>query len=120
MDNTQMLSPADALRRFRHTFRLTQTDVAQALGISQQSYCNYEKRAASAPNANTLRKLAQKYNVTADFLLGLSNLPTAIEPRNVSQEHYLKAFLAAFISTDDPLYELKAKLITEIINFQKK
>lgn len=64
---------AESLKRFRQEFKLKQKDLAQALGISQQAYQVYEKQ--SAPSAKIILKLANTYDVSADYLLGRSDEP---------------------------------------------
>lgn len=65
----------DAFRRFRKEFKLTQTELAETLGINPTSY-NYEKSDREAnPTAKTLLKLVNAYGVSVDYLLGLSDDP---------------------------------------------
>lgn len=64
---------ADALKRFRRAKGLRQIDVANFLGVSQQNYQAYENK--SVPNAAMLKKLAQEYHVTVDYLIGLDDEP---------------------------------------------
>ena len=66
---------AESLKRFRKNFNLTQKQVSTVLGISQQSYQVYENK--SIPSASTIVKLANAYNVSADYLLGLSDVPNS-------------------------------------------
>lgn len=62
------------LRRFRETFGLQQNKVAESIGILPQLYLKYEKD-KSVPSASVIINLANAYNVTADYLLGLSDSP---------------------------------------------
>ena len=64
---------ADALKRFRKEQGLSQIDVARVLGITRQSYNSYEKDAM--PNSRLIIKLADAYNVSADYLLGRIDTP---------------------------------------------
>ena len=63
----------ESLKRFRKEFRLSQKDVAEKLGTSQQSYQAYESRSNSS--VAIIVKLADAYNVTTDYLLGRSESP---------------------------------------------
>ena len=63
-----------ALRRFREEFGLSQKDVADRLGILPQAYSRYET-GKFYPKVNDLLKLTATYNVSADYLLGLSDNP---------------------------------------------
>lgn len=67
---------AESLKRFRKDFRLSQKDVANAIGMSQQSYQAYETR--SNPSVTVITKLADAYNVSTDYLLGRSDTPRPV------------------------------------------
>ena len=64
---------AESLKRFRKEFRLTQKEVASALGTSQQSYQVYESK--TIPSAAVVLKLADAFDVSTDYLLGRSDSP---------------------------------------------
>lgn len=63
-----------SLKRFRKKFNLTQTNVADKLGIMQQTYYKYENDKMT-PSAEFVLKLANAYDVSADYLLGRSDEP---------------------------------------------
>lgn len=64
---------AESLKRFRKTFNLKQKDVADTLGVKQQSYQVYES--GTKPSAEVIVKLADAYDVSTDYLLGRSDEP---------------------------------------------
>lgn len=64
----------ERLRELREHRGLKQTDVANALHISRQSY-NFYENGQREPNQEMLLKLADYYNVTTDYLLGRSDSP---------------------------------------------
>ena len=53
---------------------LTQADVAKILYITQQQYYKYEK-GLSMMGVDKYIKLAEYYNISLDFLVGLTNEP---------------------------------------------
>lgn len=59
------------LRDMREDNDLKQSEVAEKLGIAQTVYSRYERGYQSIP-VEHLIKLAKLYNVSTDFLLGLS------------------------------------------------
>ena len=59
----------EKLKEMRKLYGLTQRQVAEALGISQPSYIRYEN-GTSEPTLENLVKLADLFDVSADFLLG--------------------------------------------------
>lgn len=64
----------DSLKRFRKEFGLTQRSVAKAVGMNESAYQRYEQ-GLREPAYNKLRKLADAYNVSLDYLVGRTNNP---------------------------------------------
>ena len=62
------------LSNLRITNNLSQQIVADMLGCSRQAYSYYETNKRE-PNLETLRKLSAYFNVSADYLLGISDNP---------------------------------------------
>lgn len=60
------------MRNLREDNDLTQKEVAALLETSQTMYARYERGANEMPIRHLIR-LANYYNVTTDYLLGLSN-----------------------------------------------
>ena len=54
---------------------LTKSEVAKSLGIPYTTYLNYENDIRE-PNSDTLIKIAKYYNVSIDYLLGVSDVRT--------------------------------------------
>lgn len=61
----------DRIKQFRQENNITQAQVAEALGISQQQYFKYEKGINELP-IRYLCVICQTYHISADWLLGLS------------------------------------------------
>lgn len=57
------------LKELRKENKKTQTDIAQQLNLTQQTYAKYELGNLE-PNLQTLCKLADFYGVSLDFLVG--------------------------------------------------
>lgn len=68
----------DRLEVLRKERNKTQQDVATALGIPTNTYRNYEKDEREPPS-DILIALAKMYNVSLDWLLGLSEYRNSIE-----------------------------------------
>lgn len=62
------------IRDLREDKDLTQKDMARTLNCSQQVYSNYELGQRDIPT-DILIKLSQFYNVSVDYILGLSDNP---------------------------------------------
>lgn len=66
----------ESLKRFRKEFNLTRSAVAEVLGIKPQSYI-YEVKDVT-PSAQVIIDLAKNYNVSTDYLLGLTDNPNPL------------------------------------------
>lgn len=53
---------------------LTQKDVADVINVKQNTYCQYEIGVLNYP-LDVVIKLAQYYNVSVDYLVGLTDQP---------------------------------------------
>ena len=62
---------SERLKDLRKQAGLTQVDVAEKLGISQQAYASWE-RGIKKPTQENLVKIAQVLNVSVDYLVGNS------------------------------------------------
>lgn len=63
---------SERLKNLRKQAHLTQVDVAEKLGISQQAYASWE-RGVKKPTQDNLVKISQILNVSIDYLVGNSN-----------------------------------------------
>ena len=68
----------DKIKLLREAKGLTQQQIAQdpAFGIKQGTLSAYERNARE-PNVETIRKIAEYFGVTADYLIGISEHKTA-------------------------------------------
>ncbi len=64
----------ERLRNLREDKDMTQTDIAKILNMSQTGYSKYETGENDIPT-NVLIKLAEFYNTSIDYLLGVTNNP---------------------------------------------
>ncbi|MGE4272813.1 MAG: helix-turn-helix domain-containing protein [Desulfitobacterium sp.] len=60
------------LKDLREDKDLTQKNLADLLNVNQATYSRYESGALDIPNSSLI-KLAQFYNTSVDYLLGLTN-----------------------------------------------
>ncbi len=66
------LNYADRMRNLRQDNDLSQKKVADMLGVDQTTYSQYELEKRPMP-IDYLIALCKFYNVSADYMLGLSN-----------------------------------------------
>ena len=62
------------LKQLRQEKNLLQKDVAIVLNITTSAYGFYEQ-GKRTPDVTTIKKLAEFYNVTVDYLLGITDIP---------------------------------------------
>ena len=68
-----MLKMQERIKELRLENNLTQKELAKILNITQAAYNVYEK-GKSLPNIEMIRKIANVFKVTTDYLIGESNL----------------------------------------------
>ena len=66
------------IRELREDHDLTQTQVADMLGMKQPQYFRYEQGYRDIPT-DMLIQLADFYNTSIDYMLGLTNNPAPIK-----------------------------------------
>lgn len=88
------MSIADRIKRLRKEHRWNQTELGQHIGVSTQVVSNWERN-YTQPDKEDIYKLAQTFQVTTDYLLGLSNYPFIIESTDKKEvtEHDLLILL---------------------------
>ena len=69
----------ERLKEVRKSKNFTQKQVAEGVGISANHYQFYEY-GKNEPSYVLIIKLCQYFNVSADYLLGLSDEPTPLKP----------------------------------------
>ena len=103
----------EKLKRLRQKKKLTQTEFANKIGISRGTYAHYEINKRQ-PDYQTLIKIADFFNVSTDFLLGVTDNPS----RDETKEQKLKEFLEQpGVPYDENTYipEEKLKALRELL-----
>lgn len=91
-----MKSIIERIRDLRIDHDLTQADVAEILGISQQHYSQYEHEAYDLPLRHFVT-LAEYYDVSADYLMGRCRTK---EKTGLDLLHITKTYTAAQLYDD--------------------
>lgn len=85
--SSKKFTVGESLKRFRKEFGLTQKEIAEVLEINQPMYQYNESNGALS--ANFVKRIAEHFNVSADYLLGLSDKP---RPDIYNEEEIKSAF----------------------------
>lgn len=68
----------DTLKELREEKNITQAEIAKIISVERQTYGGYERN-TSLPDADAIKKLAQYYGVTADYLLQTNIRPKSLD-----------------------------------------
>lgn len=71
----------ERIRALREDHDKTQTEIAQLLKIGQRTYCDYELGKTRIP-VDSLIVLAKFYNVSMDYICGLSDIRSTFRAGN--------------------------------------
>lgn len=111
----------ERLRLSRMRNKLTQIEAAEKLNISNNVLSSYE-RDARDPDTKMLRALSELYNVSADFLLGLTDYPNKEIYKNRSQlDNAFNEIIRELSTENEPsIYSKDGNLDEETIKLIKK
>lgn len=81
----------DKLRLLREEKKLSQKEMAEFLQITRQAY-NYYENDKRSPDYDTLRNIANYFNVSTDYLLGQNTEPANQVTEALADDPDLEAF----------------------------
>ncbi|MGO4889897.1 helix-turn-helix domain-containing protein [Anaerobacillus sp. MEB173] len=77
------------LKRLRKQKSLTQQEVGDRIGVSKVAVSGYENGIRS-PETDTLKKIADLFGTSIDYLIGYSDIPNqATDENNATIAHYV-------------------------------
>lgn len=120
-NNSEVYGMGNRLRILRKTRNLTQEVVSSELGISQQTLSRCEIDITTL-QIDLLYKIAQYYNVSTDYILGLSDNKWTTEQNILVNQFFLKYqdIFEAFEALDDYDKELIRGLIAQMKKIKMK
>jgi len=107
---------AKRLRELREKKQVSQDDVSKFLGVERTTYTSYES-GRSRP-VRVLNKLAEYYNVSIDYLLGLADLPLPKEVNINTLSDTEKQLIFGFRSLNNAGKEKIISYLSDISNIQ--
>ena len=108
-----MTITAKRLRELREKKQVSQDDVSKFLGVERTTYTSYES-GRSRP-VRVLNKLAEYYNVSIDYLLGLADLPLPKEVNINTLSDMEKQLIFDFRSLNNKGKEKIIQYVADII-----
>ena len=114
------MSFGEKLKSLRTSKRLTQQDLADALGVGRATIAGYETK-GKQPDFDKLKWLSDFFNVSIDYLLGLTNSKNIydlkpflaiIEAEKIDENRYIA--IKSLMETVSTLSTDKVKIINQI------
>lgn len=81
MNDNTIINNLDNLRKLRESKKMTQLTLGTQLGVTQELISRYEI-GDSFPQPQMLIKIAEYFNCSVDYLLGLTDIPTPLKHLN--------------------------------------
>lgn len=107
------------LKKLRVLKSLTQSDMAEILGISLSSYQKYERdKNCVTPSLDVLLRIADFYHVTTDYLLGREPATDLFDMLQLPEDQ--KSVMERFASFPDDVRAIILNAIKELAEAAKK
>lgn len=105
----------ERVKYLRKQHHLTQQQLADILHVSQQSIHKYE-HGITTPDLDTLRTMANYFNTSVDYILGVTDIPHKIEPvTDTMLNHAELELLETYRNVNSSQKELIQELIYEFL-----
>lgn len=78
MNDSSIINRLENLKKLRESKNITQVKLSVDLGVTQELISRYEL-GSSFPQPNMLIKLANYFNCSVDYLLGITDIPTPVK-----------------------------------------
>ena len=102
----------DRIAALREQLELTQEELAEKIGISRAALSHYEKNRRQ-PDYELVKKFADFFGVTTDYLLGRTDIRTPQHPAEDEED------IVAFLRAAEGLTESERKEVLAYIEFRK-
>lgn len=104
------------LKLLRQATGISQRQLSEAIGVSQQSINKYENHNIE-PDIDTMIRIADYFQTSVDYLIGHTDIQRKIE---IVQEYELNSNESKFIELYRTLTEHQQKCITAVMESYKK
>lgn len=111
--------PENRLKELREKFGLSQIELGNRLGVTQQSVFAWE-HGKTSPQIQTAITLAQMYGVSLDYLLGLSDDPKIEKEPAVSDDELRASTLERIRALPAPVLEQVLSLMDTLLKYQAR
>lgn len=105
---------SERLKELRKKKQLTQKELAEEIGVKQNSYSDWEN-GKSEPNVDTILKLSQTLNTSVDYLLGAVNFDSKNIPTKEEYNSFTDEQIIQFKSDMSKQAKLGNRLLTYVL-----
>lgn len=107
---------ADRLKSLRKDKKLTQTDMAKLLNITQNAIFRYES-GQNEPSLSTILFYSEYFNVSIDYIFGKERKITSSQMnKRASEKEDMKEFINYCFTPGTELFELIKDYVKELVN----
>ena len=120
------LNIGNRLKQLRNEYGILQRDLAEQLNLSQQTISLYESNKRQ-PDYDTLRTIAEFFNVSTDYILGITNIREPINIITDTSDEYIVEEKFKIYNTSkerikaleilDKIYELSPESQEDVIKY---
>lgn len=104
------------LKECRVEFGFTQPRLAEIMGVNVTTIALWES-CATYPSIESLKKLADIYQVSIDYLTGLdSKKAIVLDKLTINQKNLLKTLVLEFQNSDEAFSERQKTIISDLID----
>lgn len=95
---------SERLRELRNEKKISQKELAEILFVSQQTVAKWETD-RSTPNPEMISKIAQYFEVSSDYLIGISDVKTPVTSSPIDDDDIKFALFDGDQGISDEAYE---------------
>ena len=107
---------ADRLKSLRKDKKLTQTDMAKLLNVTQNAIFRYES-GQNEPSLSTILFYSEYFNVSIDYIFGKERKITSSQMnKRASEKEDMKEFINYCFTPGTELFELIKDYVKELVN----
>ena len=107
---------ADRLKSLRKDKKLTQTDMAKLLNVTQNAIFRYES-GQNEPSLSTILFYSEYFNVSIDYIFGKERKITSSQiNKRASDKEDMKDFINYCFTPGTELFELIKDYVKELVN----
>ena len=107
---------ADRFKSLRKEKKLTQTDMAKLLNVTQNAIFRYES-GQNEPSLSTILFYSEYFNVSIDYIFGKERKISSSQlNKRAADKEYMKEFIDYCFTPGTELFELVKDYVKELIN----